>query len=391
MIGGGRPRRTSSGLAHAMAYAMAYAFYRMGLFIGQVLSTKIPTSRTGVGEFGGSGNYLEEAKEFLFSFCVKSANKKPASSIQVPLDMLSRFITWLRARTVMLDSTGADHPRNNYTFAIIGCGQMGMRIACELLRRGCRVLVWDSNAFRCQSLHISVRSMLSSYRSIDSHAIDSLMKLFYTASGLAEIASSGCNFIIEAVPESLQIKRQIFTSIIGMLKANAIPPEDVLICSNTISIPVEHIVCGLDEMYSCRVMGLRFLHPVLFIDDVELTKHSRNTIDSIHSTTLMLKSMKLKPALRDSLSGRRLTSTDMWRYYRRFKSAQLTHLPEDIIDSSSFETKSQCIICLHKDPAIADSDFLSSPARGISAGEKPLLTVFSTGDLQGVKANFPME
>ena len=50
-------------------------------------------------------------------------------------------------------------------------------------------------------------------------------------------------------------------------------------------------------------MGLRFLHPVIFIDDVELTKHSCNTIDSIHSTTLMLKSMKLKPALRDSLSA----------------------------------------------------------------------------------------
>ena len=94
-----------------------------------------------------------------------------------------------------------------------------------------------------------------------------------------------------------------------MLKANAVPPEDVLICSNTISIPIKNIVCGLDEMYSCRFIGLRFLYPVLFIDDVELTKHSCNTIELIHSTTLMLKSMKLKPALRDSLSGRRLTRT----------------------------------------------------------------------------------
>ena len=93
----------------------------------------------------------------------------------------------------------------------------------------------------------------------------------------------------------------------------------------------------------------RFLHPVLFIDDVELTKHSRNTIDSIHSTTLMLKSMKLKPALRDSLSGRRLTSIDIWRYCRRFKPAQLTHLPEEINASSSLETRSHCIICLDND------------------------------------------
>ena len=274
--------------------------------------------------------------------------KKQLPGNRMPLGMLSRFRTLLHALTVMPVSTGAVHPQNKNTFAIIGCGQMGMRIACELLRRGCRVLVWDSNAFRCQSLHISVRSMLSSYR-IDLHAIDSLMKLFCTASDLAEIASSGCNFIIEAVPEILHVKRQILTSIISMLKANAIPPEDVLIFSNTISIPIEHIECGLDEMYSCRFMGLRFLHPVLFIDDVELTKHSRNTIDSIHSTTVMLKSMKLKPALRDSLSGRRLTSIDIWRYCRRFKPAQLTHLPEEINASSSLETRSHCIICLDKD------------------------------------------
>jgi len=242
----------------------------------------------------------------------------------MPLGMLSRFRTLLYALTVMPVSTRAVHPQNKHTFAIIGCGEMGVLIACELLRRGCRVLVWDTNAFLCQSLHISVRSMLSSYRSIASHAIDSLMKLFCTASDLAEIASSGCNFIIEAVPEILDMKRQVFTSIIGMLKANAIPPEHVLIFSNTISIPVEHIISGVDEMYSCRFMGLRFLHPVLFIDDVELTKHSRSTIDSIHSTTLMLKSMKLKPALRDSLSGRRLTSTDIWRYCHRFKPTRLT-------------------------------------------------------------------
>ena len=65
--------------------------------------------------------------------------------------------------------------------------------------------------------------MLSSYRSIDAHAIDSLMKLVSTASELAEIVSSGCNVIMEAVPENLQTKKQVFTSVIGMFKANASP------------------------------------------------------------------------------------------------------------------------------------------------------------------------
>ena len=226
---------------------------------------------------------------------------------QLTLQSLQSLLLLALSVVPFFSTCGVVHPQNNYKFAIIGCGQIGVRITCELLRRGCRVFMWDNNAFRCQACLSSVKSILSSYRSIDAHAMDSLMKRAYTASNLAEIASSGCNVIIEAVPEKIQIKRQVFTSIIDMLKANAVSPEDVLICSNTISIPIETIVCGLDELYTCRCMGLRFLHPVLFVNDVELTKHSGNMIGLINTTMLMLRSMKLKPALRGSLSGRPLT------------------------------------------------------------------------------------
>ena len=135
------------------------------------------------------------------------------------------------------------------------------------------------------------------------------MKLLHIMSDLAAIASSGSNVIIEAVPEVLDIKRQVFTSTFDTLKANAVPPEDVLICSNTISIPVENIILGLDEVYSCRCVGARFLYPVLFVDDVVLTTHSRNTIGLIHTITLKLRTLQLKPTVRGSLR---------WRFCRRF-------------------------------------------------------------------------
>ena len=169
---------------------------------------------------------------------------------QLTLQSLQSLLLLALSVVPFFSTCGAVHPQNNYKFAIIGCGQIGVRITCELLRRGCRVFMWDNNAFRCQACLSSVKSILSSYRSIDAHAMDSLMKRAYTASNLAEIASSGCNVIIEAVPEKIQIKRQVFTSIIDMLKANAVSPEDVLICSNTISIPIETIVCGLDELFT---------------------------------------------------------------------------------------------------------------------------------------------
>ena len=108
----------------------------------------------------------------------------------------------------VMSLSGAVHQQNNYTFAIIGCGQMGVRIACELLRRGCRVFMWDNNAFRCQSVHVSVRSMLSSYRSIDAFAIDSLMKLLYIASAHYEFQKGGSRWEKEHGQGSVEVLPQ---------------------------------------------------------------------------------------------------------------------------------------------------------------------------------------
>ena len=54
-----------------------------------------------------------------------------------------------------------------------------------------------------------MNAMLTSHlgRDIDEHGIEMLTKCVYIASDVEEIASSGCNFIIEAVPEILHIKR----------------------------------------------------------------------------------------------------------------------------------------------------------------------------------------
>ena len=206
-------------------------------------------------------------------------------------------------------------PQNEHTtFAIVGCGSMGLLIACELLRRGCCIWMWDNNAFRRQFILSCMKAMLTRHLGdeIEEHGIDELTKRVHVASDIEEIVSSGCNVIIEAVPEALQTKRKVVSRIIGILNANAVPPEKVTMLSNTISIPIESIMYGLDDVYSCRLMGLRFLHPVMFIDDVEITKCTRNTDELLHKTIRMLRSMEFKPAVRDRLSGRKLTKTAVW-------------------------------------------------------------------------------
>ena len=85
---------------------------------------------------------------------------------------------------------------------------------------------------------------------IDGVSIDLLMQRLSTASGLEELACRGCDVILEAVSEDLQIKRQVIGSMFDALKANAVLPEQVIICSNTISISIERSLgtCHRDDL-----------------------------------------------------------------------------------------------------------------------------------------------
>lgn len=80
------------------------------------------------------------------------------------------------------------------------------------------------------------------------------------AIGLRRLGSA--TIVVEAAPERLELKRQLFAELEGLAAPGA------LLASNTSSLPITAIAAGLTD--PGRVVGLHFFNPVLAMELVEL-------------------------------------------------------------------------------------------------------------------------
>ena len=232
---------------------------------------------------------------------------------------------FVRPKEVDKEVTLSVPPDDRHQIGIVGCGKMGISIACELLRRGCTIFMWDNNAFRRHSVRKSVHVMLLTFCCFDKIHIEQMLQRLHVAEHLEELIDCPIPTVIEAVSEDVDIKQQVFADIFEILKLNCVAPDRVCICSNSMSIPIEQVVNGLDEVYSHRCIGLRFLDPVVLIDRVEVTApQSPNAIYVLRTVETMLRSMQFKPSLSDKLSGQRLSPME-WRVEHLFSQIFMAH------------------------------------------------------------------
>ena len=148
--------------------------------------------------------------------------------------------------------------------AVVGCGRMGCAIAGELARRGASVTMYDHTEFT------RTRALQTLQASIAAHIGDGLllradapliMERVRVADTLEESVRLA-DIVIEAVIDELVLKQELFRSI------GAAAPGSTLLTSNTISLTVSDIAKGA----GVRVWGCRFLHPVWFVDEIEVTR-----------------------------------------------------------------------------------------------------------------------
>ena len=194
---------------------------------------------------------------------------------------------------------------------------MGIFIACEMLRRGCRVSMFDASAFRRHSVHATAQAVLLSHHhhSLNGPEISKMLGKLQVASDVEGLVSDAFLVVVEAVSEDLEVKRQVFTSLINAFKNARVPPEKVLLSSNSMSITIDSIVHGLDDEYANRCIGLRFLHPVLFLDEVEVVQQLRKPKCTLRDLSSMLASMRFNFTLSDEMTGRRLTRDDVQSHW----------------------------------------------------------------------------
>jgi 3-hydroxybutyryl-CoA dehydrogenase len=88
---------------------------------------------------------------------------------------------------------------------------------------------------------------------------------------------SGCELVIEAVPERLELKRQVFTQL-----AELLGPQAVL-ATNTSSLRVSEIAAGVPQPE--RVVGMHFFNPPALMKLVEIVAAERSSEQALATAT----------------------------------------------------------------------------------------------------------
>lgn len=132
--------------------------------------------------------------------------------------------------------------------------------------------------------------------------------------------------VVESVFEDLSLKKDLFNSMGGISKLRSVPPDQVLLCSNTMAIPMSDITEEVCKEYRGSCIGMRFLHPVWFIDEVELTDCDYTRSATSQAAEVLLKQLFFQPFFYDGCYRRKLTLQEISTY----QSRQRLRCPEPI-------------------------------------------------------------
>ncbi|GLZ30231.1 3-hydroxybutyryl-CoA dehydrogenase [Lentzea sp. NBRC 105346] len=151
------------------------------------------------------------------------------------------------------------------TIGVVGLGTMGAGIAEVLARTGLTVKVVDiDDAGLARGLghlaHSTARAVTKG--KLDESGKAELLGRISTSTTLADLAD--CDLVIEAVPEQIELKAQIFAELDKILA-----PEAIL-ASNTSSLSITEI--GVHTGRPGKVVGLHFFNPTQVLKLVEVIR-----------------------------------------------------------------------------------------------------------------------
>jgi len=93
------------------------------------------------------------------------------------------------------------------------------------------------------------------------------------AADVLETACASSDCVIEAVPERLELKREIFAAVDRSV------PDRSLLATNTSSLPVAEIATALKR--PARLVGMHFFNPVHVMKLVEVVRHAAADADAV--------------------------------------------------------------------------------------------------------------
>lgn len=174
------------------------------------------------------------------------------------------------------------------TVGVIGAGTMGNGIAQVFAQSGFTVKVFDASPGAVdkalKTIDKSTAKFVEKGKMSEADRTATLGRLSAAAS-LDDFAD--VDYVVEAVVESLEVKRQIFSAL------DRITRPDVILTSNTSSISITTI--GASTTRPDKVLGMHFMNPVPLMTLVELIRGQATSDASMQIASELCKTLGKTP------------------------------------------------------------------------------------------------
>jgi 3-hydroxybutyryl-CoA dehydrogenase len=173
--------------------------------------------------------------------------------------------------------------------AVLGAGTMGAGIAQVAAQAGFPTLVYDVKQEFIEAGLNRVKTFLKGSRErgrLSAEQEQEILDRFSTSTKLDDCKDSA--LVIEAAPEKLDLKRDIFKQI------DAICAPETLLASNTSSFSVTAIAASTQHQE--RVLGLHFFNPPPLMALVEVIQGDRTSAATVEKATELMRAIGKTPA-----------------------------------------------------------------------------------------------
>jgi 3-hydroxyacyl-CoA dehydrogenase len=164
--------------------------------------------------------------------------------------------------------------------AIIGTGTMGPGMGAVLARAGIQTALYDVSSEALERAKAGVDLANGVLERLDAVKADGGGITFETD---LESALAGCQIVIEAAPERLDLKKELFDAFEQTVA------DDAILASNTSGIPITNIAADL--AHPERVIGMHWSNPPHLIPMIEVIPGEKTAQATIDATVALVKSV----------------------------------------------------------------------------------------------------
>ncbi len=174
--------------------------------------------------------------------------------------------------------------------AVVGAGTMGHGIAELAAIAGYEVWVVDISQDILRDALEKIKWSLGKLyeKGQVRESVETIISRIHTTTSLEE-AVRDSDFMIEAVPEKLDLKKQIFE------KADNLMPPHAVLATNTSSLPITEIAEATKR--PDKVVGMHFFNPPVLMPLVEVIKGAKTSEETVNITYELAKKLGKQPVV----------------------------------------------------------------------------------------------